>query len=86
MIDCARVLRELSNFIDDDIDPALHASMEGHLRRCRGCSAAHDRTRQILQIFRNPETFPIPSGYSERLHKCLMERMNAGGAHKNQRP
>jgi len=85
-MNCKRVFKELSNFIDDDIDAALRATIENHLLRCRGCAAAHDRTRQILQIFREPETFSVPSGYSERLHKCLTEWIKARGADRNRRP
>lgn len=71
MVSCKRVLDELSNFIDDDIDPQLKGEIEGHLRRCRRCSILHDSLRKMLVIVADGRRFQVPVGYSERLHAFI---------------
>jgi len=71
MVTCAQVLKELSNYIDEDIDPRLRAEIEEHLRGCRRCSVLLDSTRKTLRIVGDDRVFEIPVGYSERLHQFL---------------
>lgn len=71
MVSCEHVLNELSNFIDDDIDPALKKEIENHLKTCRRCSLLHDTLRKVLIVVGDERAFEIPLGYSERLHAFL---------------
>ena len=75
MVTCAEVLRELSNFIDGDIDPKLRAEIETHLRGCHRCSVMLDSTRKTLKIVGYERVFEIPAGYSDRLHKFLAKKL-----------
>jgi anti-sigma factor RsiW len=75
MVSCEHVLNNLSNFIDADIDPALRAEIETHLKTCRRCSVLHDSLRKVLIIASDERTFEIPSGYSERLHDVIDEHL-----------
>ena len=71
MVSCEHVLNELSNFIDDDIDPALKEEIQNHLRTCRRCSLLHDTLRKVLIVVGDERAFEIPLGYSERLHAFI---------------
>jgi hypothetical protein len=71
MVSCEHVLNELSNFIDDDIDPALKKEIENHLKTCRRCSLLHDTLRKVLIVVGDERAFEIPLGYSERLHAFI---------------
>ena len=71
MVSCQHVLKEFSNFIDDDIDPVLKAEIADHLSMCRRCSVLHDSLRKVLIIVGDERTFEIPVGYSERLHAFI---------------
>jgi putative zinc finger protein len=75
MVKCDRVLRELSNYIDDDLDTELRAGIEEHLRGCHRCSVLVDSTRKMLYIVGDERVLEIPIGYSERLHCFLTERL-----------
>ena len=75
MVTCAQVLKELSNYIDGDIDPQLRAEIEQHLRGCRRCSVILDSTRKTLRIVGDERVFEIPLGYSERLHQFLAKKL-----------
>jgi hypothetical protein len=75
MVTCAQVLKELSNYIDEDIDPRLRAEIEEHLRGCRRCSVLVDSTRKTLRIVGDDRVFEVPVGYSDRLHEFLTNRL-----------
>lgn len=75
MVTCAQVLKELSNYIDEDIDPRLRTEIEDHLRGCRRCSVLLDSTRKILRIVGDERVFDVPVGYSERLHQFLAKKL-----------
>ena len=72
---CESFRRELSNFLDDDIEPTLGESIQPHLRNCPPCAALHDSLRNILALFRDERLVEVPAGYSERLHAFLTDRM-----------
>jgi len=75
MVSCKTVLRELSNYIDGDLEPGLRAEIEKHPRWHRRCSVLADSTRKMLYIVGDEHVFEIPEGYSERLHHFLEQEM-----------
>jgi anti-sigma factor RsiW len=75
MVSCKKVMTELSNYLDDSVDPKLRAEMEAHLRHCRRCSTLLDSTRKVLVISADERTFEVPLGFSKRLHHQLAARL-----------
>lgn len=71
MVSCIAVLRRLSDFLDDDIDPTLRGEIEEHLRHCKRCSIVFDSTRRMMYLYTDQRLFQVPSGMSERLHRAL---------------
>lgn len=77
VLNCKHVWREISNYIDGTVDPALRADIEKHLAHCRHCAAVLDSTRNILILVGDDRTFELPTGYSDRLHARLSEMITA---------
>jgi anti-sigma factor RsiW len=75
MVNCETVLQELSNFIDQEMDPTLRAEIEAHLKMCHRCSVLHDSLRKVVVIVADERTFEIPVGYSERLHAFIDQHL-----------
>jgi anti-sigma factor RsiW len=75
MVNCETVLQELSNFIDQEIDPVLRAEIEAHLKTCHRCSVLHDSLRKVVVIVADERTFEIPVGYSERFHGFIDQHL-----------
>lgn len=75
MVSCHEVLMQLSNYLDDDVDPALRKEIEDHLRNCQRCAVLADTTRKTIFIVGDERVFTVPMGYSERLHKVLDEKL-----------
>ena len=70
-ISCLEVFRQISNFIEGELDPQLRARMEAHFKDCAHCSAIVDGARNVVRLVGDGKTFDLPTGFSERLKKRL---------------
>jgi hypothetical protein len=70
-ISCREVLREISNYIESDLDPGLRGMIERHFAGCRHCSAVLDGTRNVIVLIGDDRTFSLPTGFSRRLRSLL---------------
>jgi hypothetical protein len=71
VVSCEHVWREISNYLDDEVDPDLRAAMETHFKDCKHCTAILDGTRNVIQLYGDERMFEVPFGYSQRLHRRL---------------
>jgi hypothetical protein len=51
MLHCEQVWREISNYVDGDVDAALRSSMEEHFRTCQRCASVLAGTRNVIQLY-----------------------------------
>jgi anti-sigma factor RsiW len=70
-ISCLEVWREISNYVDGDVDPELRRRMEEHFKGCEHCSAILDGTRNVIRLVGDGRAFDLPRGFSERLKQRL---------------
>jgi len=73
-ISCIEVWREISNYIDDALDPELRSRMEAHFRVCRHCSAVLDGARNVIRLIADESEFEVPAGFASRLYAKLNAR------------
>ena len=66
-ISCLEVWREISNYIDDAVEPELRARMEGHFRVCAHCTAVLDGTRNVVKLVADGIEYQMPEGFGRRL-------------------
>ncbi len=66
-IDCGKVLREISNFIENEVSPELRQRMQAHFAECAHCLAVLDGTTNVIRLVGDGEVFEIPAGFSQRL-------------------
>jgi hypothetical protein len=74
-ISCTEVWREISNYIDDAVDPNIRARMEAHFRVCKHCSAVLDGTRNVVRLIADGAEFEVPVGYGTRLYSKLNQSL-----------
>ncbi|PYX06701.1 MAG: hypothetical protein DMG85_12770 [Acidobacteria bacterium] len=77
---CNEVIRELSRYIDQDVEPELRREMEEHIAKCTHCTAILDGTRNVIQLICDNRTFEVPTGFSQRLR----ERISRETSHSKQ--
>ncbi|MBI4479970.1 MAG: zf-HC2 domain-containing protein [Acidobacteria bacterium] len=73
MIRCEDVLREISNYLDQDVTPELRRQVEEHLSVCDHCYVLVSTTRKTLSLVAGSQVFEIPTAVSQR----LIERLSA---------
>ena len=75
MIRCEDVLRELSNYLDGEVDEAFRRDLEAHVKGCKRCTVLVDSTRKIVRIMADRHIIDLPLGFSERLKARLASGM-----------
>ena len=68
---CADLVRQLSDYIDGTLAPAVRASLEAHLADCDKCHLVLDTTRCTILLFRAAES---PCLDAER-RRALLRRL-----------
>ena len=74
-MNCKGVVRELSQYLDGELDAAARVDLEQHLNRCEDCRLVVNTTKMTVQIFCNAEPVPLPEAVSKRLHDALAQRL-----------
>jgi hypothetical protein len=74
-ISCEHVWREVSNYLEGDVDPELRARMEAHFKVCSHCTAVLDGARNVVQLVADGKAFDLPRGFSERLRQRIGARV-----------
>ena len=76
VVKCEEVWREISNYLDGDIEPDLRLAMEEHIRGCQRCTAVLDGTRNVVQLYGDERMLEVPLGFSHRLQHRLDENIS----------
>jgi len=72
---CEEVWREISNYLDGEIDASLRSAMDEHIHGCKRCTAVLDGTRNVIELYGDERMAEVPLGFSHRLHRRLEENM-----------
>jgi hypothetical protein len=75
VVKCEDVLREISNYFEGDLDPALKRALDDHFARCARCRSVRDGMRNVRELYGNKSMFPLPAGYYPRLHDRLADQV-----------
>lgn len=70
-ISCLEVWREISNYIDNDVDAELRTRMEAHFKVCAHCTAILDGTRNVVKLVADGVEYQLPEGFSKRLYEKI---------------
>jgi predicted anti-sigma-YlaC factor YlaD len=80
-VNCKGVIRELSSYLEGELDVSILSEIEVHLTRCEDCRLIIDTTRKTIDIYCKSEPVPLPEDVRIRLHQTLMRRLsNKSGA------
>jgi putative zinc finger protein len=83
VVNCEHVWREISNYLENDVDPATRAAMESHFKECKHCTAVLNGTRNVVQLYGDDRLFELPAGFDQRLQRRLAQHSSSrwfGGA------
>jgi anti-sigma factor RsiW len=77
LLTCKDFLKELSDYLDENLDAEVRAKLEKHITECPNCWVIADTTRKTIQIYKGMDPYPIPSDVESRLMKALERKMAA---------
>ena len=66
-ISCIEVIRQISDYIDGNVEPELKNAIREHMQGCDHCTAIYDGTRNVIQLVCDGRTFELPQGFSQRM-------------------
>ncbi len=78
-LNCEEVWREVSNYVDGDVDAALRSEMDEHFKTCKRCASVLAGTRNVVQLYGDERMLEVPAGFSRRLEKRLTQNAAVKG-------
>ena len=71
VVNCEHVWKEISNYLDGEVDAELRIAMETHFAQCKHCTAVLDGSRNVVQLYGDDRLYELPAGFSRRLQHRL---------------
>jgi hypothetical protein len=70
-VNCELVWREVSNYLEGEVDAGLRAAMDEHFRTCRKCASVLAGTQNVIRLYSDERMIEVPAGFGRRLEKRL---------------
>jgi hypothetical protein len=75
VVTCEQVWREISNYLDGEVDAPLRSAMDAHIAGCRRCKAVLDGARNVVNLYGDERLYELPSGFSHRMRARVAAQM-----------
>jgi len=77
-VTCEEVWRDISDYVDDELDSEQRTALDEHFAECRHCTAVLEGTCNVIRLYRDERTLALPSGFHDRLRRRLDQRASLG--------
>ena len=71
VVNCETVWKEISNYLEGDVDRALGGAMDEHFRTCKRCTSVLEGTSNGIQLYGDERMIEVPAGFGRRLERRL---------------
>jgi len=83
-VKCEQVWREISNYIEGDVDAGMRAAMDAHFLACQHCRSVLEGTRNVIALYSDERmidelAIEAPAGFGRRLKKRLAQTVLTSG-------
>ncbi len=75
-MNCEGVIREISNYIDGELDLSAKQELERHLEHCEECKMVVDQTKLTVDVFCDSKPVELPGDVKARLHDALRRKLH----------
>jgi anti-sigma factor RsiW len=79
-LNCKGVIREISSYIDGELELTMKQELERHLLHCEDCKMVVDQTKLTVEIFCDSKPVDLPRDVKSRLHEALRRKISEKGA------
>ena len=73
---CNKAIKEISGYLDGELDAELKVTLEAHLTYCNHCHAVYDSTKKTIEIYCDDKLFSLPEEVRTRLHEALKRKLH----------
>lgn len=77
MLTCKDFLNELSEYLDDSLEPDIRAKLHQHVAECPNCWVVLDTTQKTIRVYKGMEPQTIPPDIHSRLLSALQKKISA---------
>ncbi len=77
---CEHVWREISNYVEGDVDAGLRAAMDDHFKTCEKCKSVLEGTRNVIELYSDERMIEVPAGFGRRLERRLIQGSRIRGS------
>ena len=75
-MNCTGAIREISSYIDGELETSVRIELEEHLQECEGCAIIVRQTQLTVQVFCNDKPVELPTEVRSRLHEALKRKLH----------
>jgi hypothetical protein len=75
VLKCEDVWGEISNYLEEDLDPAMKLAMDEHFAQCRHCTSILNGARNVVELYGDEKLFALPAGFSQRMQVRLADEI-----------
>jgi anti-sigma factor RsiW len=75
-LNCKGVIREISNYIDGELEVSVKQELERHLDHCEDCKMVVDQTRLTVNVFCDSKPVELSGEVKSRLHDALRRKLH----------
>ena len=69
--ECRELLKDLSDYVDGDLDETLCLEIEHHMAECDNCRVVVDTLRRTVELYHTLPPEPMPGDVEARLLRRL---------------
>jgi anti-sigma factor RsiW len=73
-LNCSGVIREISNYLDGELELPARQEIERHLEHCEHCKLVVDQTKLTVDLFCDSKPVELPAPVKSRLHEALRRK------------
>ena len=73
---CSDFLKELTDYLDNNMDPTTRAELEEHLQWCHNCYVVCNTTKSTIEIYRGSQLYELPDDLRNRIRTAIISKCN----------
>lgn len=71
---CKDFLKELTDYLDGNIQMEVRTELEEHLHWCRDCYVVMNTTKKTIEIYRENKLYELPETLRSKLHQAIITK------------
>lgn len=72
---CEQVWREVSNYLEGEVEANVRVAMDDHFSTCQRCRSVLEGTRTVIRLYSDERMIDVPTGFGRRLERRLAQSL-----------